>query len=373
MLERDTLAIVGEGICGYEDAVSFPIFQTSTFGGDGDFSYTRCSNPTRSALERQLAALEYGKYALAFSSGLGAVNAVFSLLSKSDRVIVSDDIYGGTYRLITEIYSKYGIEFVFVDMTDLSSLERAVAGGARMVFAESPTNPMMKVLPLADIARVCKSVGALFVVDNTFLTPYFQNPLRLGADIVLHSSTKFLSGHHDTVSGALVTNNAPLAERLSLISRTLGNALSPFDCWLTLRGIRTLPLRMKKHEENAIALANFLQFLPEVERVYYPALESHEGHELCRAQSRGFGGVVTFSLKDVSSVSGLKKGGRIVKYAESLGGFRTLITHPVTQTHASMPEEIRKKTGITDRVMRLSVGLESAKDIKEDILDLLRG
>lgn len=372
MIEKDTFAIIGEGECKYEDSIGFPIFQTSTFGGNKDYSYTRLSNPTRGALEREIACLEGGKYGFAFSSGLGAVNAVFSLLKQGNRVIVSDDLYGGTYRLITKIYSHYGIDFEFVDMSSADNVSNAVSKGADMVFAESPTNPMMKIAPLSAISEICKEIGALFVVDNTFLSPYYQNPLSLGADISLHSATKFLSGHHDTVAGVVVTSNSEIAEKLSMISMTLGNALSPFDSWLVLRGIRTLPLRMKKHQENAFAVAEFLKTLPEVEKVIYPGLPEHFGHELCKKQSRGFGGVVSFTVKNTETAQKLIKGGKIIKFAESLGGFRSLITYPLTQTHASIPEEMRRKIGITDKLLRLSVGLEDAKDIIKDIQDMIR-
>lgn len=372
MTEKDTLSIIGDGDCGYEFSVTPPIFQTSTFGGGGEYSYTRLSNPTRSALEREIAKLEGGKFGFAFSSGLAAINSVFSLLKSGDRAVVSDDLYGGTYRLITKIYENYGIEFRFADMSNLQSVADAVSDGARMVFAESPTNPMMKIAPLKEIAALCKEKGTLFVVDNTFLSPYFQNPLSLGADVVIHSATKFLSGHHDTVAGAAVTDNEDIAARLSLISMTLGNALSPFESWLVLRGIRTLPLRMKKHQENAFKLAEYLQTLPQVERVYYPGLPQHKGHELCKSQSRGFGGVVSFAVKDVEAVQRLIKGGKIIKFAESLGGFRSLITYPLTQTHASIPQEMREKIGITDKLLRLSVGLEDFADIKSDLDFMLK-
>ena len=373
MYDFGTLAAIGDGECGYESAISPPIFQTSTFGGGGEYSYTRCSNPTRDALERMLASMEGGRYAFAFSSGLGAVNAVFSVLKSGDHVLVSDDLYGGTYRLITRIYKRYGIEFEFVDMGSAENVSKAIRDNTAMVFAESPTNPMMKIVPLRAIAEICRGKGAVFVVDNTFLSPYFQNPLSLGADIVIHSATKYISGHHDTVAGAVVTDNERLAERFAMISMTLGNSLSPFDSWLVLRGLRTLPMRMEKHQENAIVFARFLESLPEIDRVIYPALESHSGRQLCAEQARGFGGVVSFTVRDPETVSGLVSGGRIIKFAESLGGFRTLITYPLTQTHASVPPERREKIGITDRLLRLSVGLEHIEDIKRDFLCILHG
>ncbi|MBE6691869.1 MAG: PLP-dependent transferase [Ruminococcaceae bacterium] len=373
MTEKDTLSILGDGDCLYEASVSPPIFQTSTFGGGGEYSYTRLSNPTRRALEKETAKLEGGKHAFAFSSGLAAINSVFSLLKKGNRVVVSDDLYGGTYRLITKIYQNYGIEFVFADMSSAQAVKTEIEKGADMVFAESPTNPMMKIAPLREIGEMCKQTGAVFVVDNTFLSPYFQNPLALGADITIHSATKFLSGHHDTVAGIAVTNRDDIAEALGMISMTLGNALSPFESWLVLRGIRTLPLRMQKHQQNAFALAEYLKTLPQIDKVYYPGLPEHSGHELCKSQSSGFGGVVSFTVKDAGTAKRLIKGGKIIKFAESLGGFCSLITYPLTQTHASIPEEMRQKIGITDRLLRLSVGLEDFADIKADITKMLEG
>lgn len=370
MYEIDTLAIIGEGDCQYEGAITPPIFQTSTFSGR-EYSYTRCSNPTREAFEHSLAALEGGKYAFAFSSGLAAVNAVFSLLKQGDRVIVSDDLYGGTYRMITQIYENYGITFEFVDMTNAENVAFALKKGANMVFAETPTNPMMKIAPIKEISALCRECGAVFVVDNTFLTPYFQNPLALGADIVLHSATKFISGHHDCVAGAVVTSNEKIAERLKLVSMTLGNALASFDAWLALRGLRTLPMRMEKHQQNAIEAAEFLKRLPEVEQVFYPGLPEHCGHSLCARQARGFGGVVSFTVKSNKAVTSLREGGKIIKFAESLGGFRSLITYPLTQTHASIPSVLREKIGITDKLFRLSLGLENIKDLKDDLLYML--
>ena len=371
MFEFETKTQIGEGDCQYEGAISFPIFQTSTFRGGGEFSYTRVSNPTRKALEKAVAELEGGEFGFAFSTGLGAVNAVFSLLKSGDRVLLSDDIYGGTYRLVTKIFEKYGIDFEFTDMTDLDSFSKKLYPDVKMVFAETPTNPMMKIADIRRLGELCHEVGGIFVVDNTFLSPYFQNPLPLGADIVLHSGTKFLSGHHDASAGFLVTNHKELAARLELISMTLGNALSPFESWLVLRGLRTLSLRMEKHQENAFRVANFLETHPSVEKVIYPGLKKHEGFDLCSSQSRGFGGVVSFAVKENKTAEKLLKGGKIIKFAESLGGFRSLITYPLTQTHASVPEKRRQELGITDKLFRLSVGLENAEDIIRDLQTML--
>ena len=295
------------------------------------------------------------------------------MLKNGDRVLLSDDLYGGTYRLAMNIFSKYGISFEFVDMSESETVKQKIDGKTRMVFAESPTNPMMKVAPIEEIAKVCKEKGVIFAIDNTFLTPYFQNPIKLGADIVIHSATKFLSGHHDTVAGAVVTDREEIADEIRFISMTLGNALSPFDSWLTLRGIRTLPMRMEKHQENAFAVAEFLKTRKEVRAVIYPGLLEHCGHELMKKQASGFGGVVSFTVDNADTAKRLILGGKIIKFAESLGGFRSLITYPLTQTHASIPQEIRERIGITDKLLRLSVGLENKKDIIEDLAFMLDG
>lgn len=371
MFEKDTLAIIGEGECAYEDSVAPPIFQTSTFGGGNEYSYSRLSNPTRTALEKVLATLENGKHAFAFSSGLAAINAVFSLFKSGDKILLSDDLYGGTYRIAANIFKNHGISFEFCDMSDAKALEPYFSSETAAVFAESPTNPMMNIADLVGISRLCREKGTLFIVDNTFLTPYFQNPLALGADIVLHSATKYLSGHHDAVAGAVVVSDDALSERLSLISGTLGNALSPFDSFLVLRGIRTLGLRMERHQRNAFAVSEYLSTHKKVERVIFPGLKSHKGHLLCASQARGYGGVVSFVLKDTSGIDRLLKGGCIIKFAESLGGFRSLITYPLTQTHASIPKDMRDRIGISDRLLRLSLGLEDERDIIADLAELL--
>lgn len=370
-MEFDTKAIHGEETCPYEGAISFPIFQTSTFEGGNGFSYSRCGNPTRSALEAQLAKLENAKHAFAFSSGLGAVNAVFSLLKQGDRVLVSDDLYGGTHRLISEIFSNFGIDFVFCDMCCVPLLEQELKKGAAMVLTETPTNPTMKISDIPAISALCKKSGALLAVDNTFLTPYFQNPLSLGADIVIHSATKYLSGHHDTLSGFCAVNDDLLAKKLSLIAMTLGNSLAPFDCWLVMRGIKTLSLRMERHQKNAFAAARFLETLDKVERVVFPGLTSHPDHLLCKRQSRGFGGVVAFWTRDSKTAQKLMRGGSLIRFAESLGGTCSLITHPLTQTHASVPAEKRDLLGINGRLFRLSVGLEAESDIISDLCDMI--
>lgn len=359
-----------ESAC-YEGAISFPIFETSTYSGSERFSYSRCSNPTRNELEKTVALLEQGTDGFAFSSGLAAISTVFSLLRGGDEVLISDDLYGGTYRLIEQIWSGFGIRFRFADLQNAENAKNLLNERTRLIFIETPTNPMMKVLPIRALADAAKEVGALLAVDNTFLTPYYQNPLTLGADLVIHSGTKFLSGHHDATCGLVVTNHGSLAERLSLIQRTLGNALSPFDSWLVLRGIQTLPVRMEQHAKTAYAAATFLEAHPRVERVFYPGLPTHPQYALMQSQTSGAGGVLSFVLRD-DNVQPVLHGGRWIRFAESLGGTTSLITYPQTQTHASVPVSIREKLGISPRLLRLSVGLEREEDLLEDLDAMLR-
>ena len=357
-------------------AISYPIYQTSTYKNPGlnsniKFSYSRCDNPTRAELENTVALLEDGVAGFAFASGLAAVTAVFSLLKSGDHVVVSDDIYGGSYRQIEELWKHFGVEFTSVDVGDISAIKAAVQPNTKMVYLESPTNPMMKVADIAAISEISKACGAYLVVDNTFLTPYFQKPIPLGADIVIHSGTKFLAGHHDTTAGFVVVNSEALEARIGLILRTEGSGLAPFDSWLLLRGIKTLALRMKKHEENAIKVADFLKGHPAVEKVYFVGLEDHPSYEVTKKQTTGFGGMISFTIKDVNKVEQVLCGGDMIMFAESLGGTATLITYPQTQTHASIPADIRNRIGITDRLIRLSVGIEDAEDIIADLKKML--
>lgn len=369
MKRIETIATHGAKSRDYEGAVSFPIFQTSTYAGSEDFSYTRCANPTRNELEKTVALLEHGTHGFAFASGLAAISTVFSLLKQGDHVLISDDLYGGTYRLIEEIWSRFGIDFTFADLRDLQNAK--MQKNTKLIFIETPTNPMMKVLPIRALADLAHENGALLAVDNTFLTPYLQQPLMLGADISVQSGTKFLSGHHDTVCGLLTVASEMLAERISLIQRTLGNALSPFDSWLALRGLQTLPARMEIHQKNARAAADFLAEHPRVERVFYPGLPSHEGHELMKQQASGMGGVLSLLLAD-DDVMPVLHGGTLFRFAESLGGTTSLITYPQTQTHASVPRDVREKIGITPRLLRLSVGLEHTDDLLADLERMLQ-
>ncbi|MCL2004333.1 MAG: PLP-dependent aspartate aminotransferase family protein [Oscillospiraceae bacterium] len=357
-------------------ALSFPIYQTSTYVNaedDWPYCYSRVQNPTREELEKTVALLEEGDYGFAFASGLAAVLAVFSLTKAGDHVLISDDVYGGTYRLIEQIWRRYNIDFTYVDMGDLDAVKAAFRPETVMVFIETPTNPMMKVADIAAVSALAGEAASrpLVVVDNTFLTPYYQRPLTLGADIVLHSATKFLAGHHDTTAGLIVTKGDALAESMRLFLKTEGTGLAPFDSWLTLRGIKTLPLRMDKHQANAVAAAEFLQNHPKVEKVYFVGLPEHPGYAVSQKQASGFGGMLSFSLKSSAGAEKVLRGGDMILFAESLGGVETLITYPMTQTHASIPKDVRDKMGITDRLLRLSVGIEDTGDILRDLEKML--
>lgn len=375
--KADSVVVHGyQGCDPLTGAISYPIYQTSTYKNPGlnsniQFSYSRCDNPTRFELENTIALLENGTAGYAFSSGLAAVTATFSLLKSGEHVVVSDDIYGGSYRQIEELWKNFGVEFTAVDVGDTAAVKAAVRPNTKMIYLESPTNPMMKVADIAAIAEISKACGALLVVDNTFLTPYFQKPIELGADIVIHSGTKFLAGHHDTTAGFVVVNNEALEKRMGLILRTEGSGLAPFDSWLVLRGIKTLALRMKRHEENAIKVAAFLKNHPAVEKVYFVGDKEHPSFDVTMKQTTGFGGMISFSIKDASKVEQVLCGGDMIMFAESLGGTATLITYPQTQTHASIPAEVRNKIGITDRLIRLSVGIEDAEDIIADLTKML--
>lgn len=353
-------------------AVSFPIYQTSTFrhralGESTGFDYSRLQNPTRQELERTMAILESGTDGFAFASGQAANMSIFSYLQPGDHIILSDDVYGGTYRMGADIFSRYGISFSYVDMTDTKNIKAAITTSTKMIFFETPTNPMMKVTNIREVVAIAKEINALTVVDNTFLTPYFQRPLELGVDIVVHSGTKYLGGHNDSIAGIVVTNKSEIAEHLRLQIKTQGNMLAPLDSWLLLRGIKTLALRMQRHNENSIKVANWLRSQKKVTKVYYVGFEDHTGHDINLSQSSGFGGMISFNVDSFETVKKLLAGVDLVMFAESLGGTETLITYPRTQTHESIPEEIRQKLGITDTFLRLSVGLENAQDIIDDL------
>ncbi len=354
-------------------ATIVPIYQTSTYtqediGKHKGYEYSRTGNPTRTALEKCLASLEDGKFGLAYASGCAATTNVISLLKAGDHVVASDDLYGGTYRLFTKVLSKFGISFSFVDMANKENVYKAVQENTKMVWIETPTNPLLKLCDIQQTAEICKEKGLLLAVDNTFMSPYFQKPLNLGADIVVHSTTKYLGGHSDVVGGGIITSNEQIYTDLKFIQNSMGAIPGPFDCWLTLRGLKTLALRMKEHNKNGIAIAKFLQNHPKVEKVNYPGLESHPQYELAKKQMTGFGGMISFEVKgglDAGKVVATNT--KLFALAESLGGVESLIGHPATMTHAAIPREERMKIGLNDGLIRISVGIEDEEDLIGDL------
>ncbi len=353
-------------------SIMTPVHLTSTYvqqelGKNKGYEYSRVSNPTRTALEKNIAALENGKEGLAFGSGMAAISAVFHLLRAGDHVVVSRNVYGGTYRLGKLVLNQYQLDFEFVDTTDLDQLKKAIRPSTKMVFIETPTNPTMEITDLAAVAKLCKARKLISVVDNTFATPYLQNPLDFGIDIVMHSATKYLNGHSDMLGGLLVLNDATLIERLRFIQKSVGGIMSPFDAWLCLRGIKTLAVRMARHELNAMEVASFLAKHRKVKKVNYPGLVSHPQHRLAKKQMRGFGGMISFDLGSLENAKKFLKHVRLCALAESLGGVETLISHPATMTHASLPPEERKAIGVTDGLVRISVGIEDVEDIIADL------
>ncbi|MFC7020279.1 MULTISPECIES: cystathionine gamma-synthase [Haloarcula] len=354
-------------------AVMTPIYASSTFAQDapGDhrgYEYSRTGNPTRAALEANLASLESGAYGRAFASGMAAINTVLNLLEAGDHVVVGEDVYGGTHRLFTQVYKDYDLAFDFVDTTDRDAVLAAVSPETELVWLETPTNPLMQVVDIADIAEISHDRGALCAVDNTFATPYLQRPLELGADIVAHSLTKYLGGHSDVVGGALVTHDEGLDEQLGFYQNSVGATPDPFVCFLVLRGTKTLPVRMDRHSENARDLAAWLDDHPAVDRVYYPGLDSHPQHDLAATQMDDFGGMLSFELDGTLEMAEtLVSATEVFTLAESLGGVESLIEQPATMTHASVPREVRQEAGITDGLIRVSVGLEDVADLRADL------
>ena len=354
-------------------AVMPPIYQTSTYVQDAlgqphnDYEYARTSNPTRQALERNLAALEGAEHGFAFASGLAALDVALKLLASGDHVVVGENVYGGTHRLMEQVYRRYGIEFSFVDLQQPEAVSRAVGPRTRMLFVETPTNPMMVVADLAALGDIASATGALLVVDNTFATPILQRPLAFGADLVLHSTTKYINGHSDMVGGALVTSREDLAERIGFIQNAAGAVPGPFDSWLALRGIRTLPLRMRQHCEGAARIATWLADRSDIGRVYYPGLPDHPQHQLAARQMSGFGGMLSVELGDTNRARTLTERVKLFALAESLGGVESLIGHPASMTHASVPIDMRERMGLTDSLIRLSVGIEDPDDLIEDL------
>ncbi|GBL34898.1 cystathionine beta-lyase [Filimonas sp.] len=355
-------------------AIMTPIYQTSTYvqespGKHKGYEYARTQNPTRTVLQNALAAIEKGKHGLCFGSGLAATDAVMKLLSPGDEVISTNDLYGGTYRIFTKMYEPYGLKFHFTPMADASKIESLINANTKMIWIETPTNPLLNIIDIAACAELCKKHKLLLVVDNTFASPYLQNPLTLGADLVLHSATKYLGGHSDVVHGAVIVNDDSLEERLRFIQNASGAVPGPHDCWLVLRGIKTLHVRMQRHCENGEKIAHYLRSHPKVERVYWIGFEDHPNHDIAKKQMRGFGGMISFVLKGDNLDDAMKvlSGTKLFSLAESLGGVESLIGHPASMTHGSIPREERIKNGLADTLIRLSVGIEDVDDLIDDL------
>ena len=356
------------------NSVMQPIYQTSTYaqkspGVNKGFEYSRTHNPTRTALQNSFASLENAKYGVAFSSGLAAIDAIIKLLSPGDEVISTNDLYGGTFRLFTKVFEKYGVKFHFTSLHNVSDVESLINENTKVIWAETPTNPMINIFDIEALSIISKAKNLLLVVDNTFASPYLQNPINLGADIVMHSATKYLAGHSDVVLGALMLNDDEIAEKLYFIQNASGAVPGPQDCFLTLRGIKTLHVRMQRHCENAHKVANFLDNHEMVEKVYWPGLDSHKNHDVAQKQMSGFGGMLSFRIKDFNKEQTIKflEKLHLFTLAESLGGVESLCGHPATMTHASIPVEERVKSGVTDSLIRLSVGIEDVDDLIEDL------
>ena len=352
-------------------ALSYPIYQTATYAHAGvgkstGYDYNRLQNPTREQLEKVVASLEGGIDAFALSSGMAAITLLMEIFKPGDHIIAEADLYGGSVRLFDNVSKKNGYEFTYLNCSR-DDIEGAIKENTKAVYIETPTNPMMNVSDISKIAEIAKRHGLYLIVDNTFLSPYFQNPLKLGADIVIHSGTKFLGGHNDTLAGFIVTNNEEVQEKLRFIIKTTGAGLAPFDCWLILRGIKTLGIRMERSQENAIKIANWLKEQPVVKHVYYPGLQEHPGYEIMKKQARGFGAMLTFDVDTEAHALQILESVRMIKFAESLGGVETLITYPTTQTHADVPEKVRLKNGITPCTLRLSVGIEDIEDLLAEL------
>lgn len=359
-------------------AVMPPIFQTSTYaqsspGKHKGYEYSRTANPTRTALENSLASIENGQFGLAFGSGLASMDAVIKLLNPGDEVISTNDLYGGSYRIFTKIFQKYGIKFHFVGMQDVKAIEEKINANTKLIWVETPTNPMMNIIDISAVSEIAKKHQVLLAVDNTFATPYLQQPLDLGADIVMHSATKYLGGHSDVVMGALVVKDKDLADKLYFIQNASGAVCGPMDSFLVLRGIKTLALRMQRHCENGKAVAEYLKTNPNVDKVYWPGFENHPNHQIAKKQMKDFGGMISFTIKgnDFDKTIKTLEKLKVFTLAESLGGVESLVGHPASMTHASIPKEEREKTGVVDSLIRLSVGIEDAEDLIADLKQAL--
>ena len=353
-------------------AVTIPIYQTSTYvqpelGRHKGYEYARTQNPTRGALEANLAALERGKHAHCFASGMSAIDCVFRLLNAGDHVVAGENMYGGSYRLFSRVLERFGLQFTYVDTSSVDAVRKAIRDNTKIVYLETPTNPMMTITDIAACAEVAHAHGALVVVDNTFCSPFLQRPIELGADIVVHSTTKFLNGHSDSVGGVVVSNSDELGQQIQFLQNAVGAILSPFDSWLVLRGIKTLAVRMKRHEENGVAMASYLVNQAKVKKVYYPGLHDHPQHELAKRQMEGFGSMISFELGSRENAKKFLDRVRLCSLAESLGGVETLISHPESMTHGSVPVEMRQRLGITAGLVRISVGIEDIEDLIADL------
>jgi cystathionine beta-lyase/cystathionine gamma-synthase len=353
-------------------AVTVPIYPTSTYvqqgiGENKGYEYSRVSNPTRDRLERNLASLEGGVAAPVFGSGMAAISAIVTMLKSGDHVVCGNDLYGGTPRLFNQVMTNFGLQFTYVDTSDAENVERAMRKNTRMVFVETPTNPLMSLSDLEVISKICRRKNAELVVDNTFMSPYFQQPLALGADMVVHSTTKFLNGHSDGLGGVVVCSRPDQAEKLAFLQKAVGAILSPFECWLVLRGVKTLAARMEIHDRNGRVIAEFLAKHKKISKVFYPGLPDHPQHELAKRQMSGFGGMITFETGSLKNANRMLKKLRVCSLGESLGGVETLISHPATMTHAALGEKGRKAIGITDGMVRISAGIEDVRDILNDL------
>lgn len=360
----------------YTGAVSVPIYQVSTYkqegvGGHKGFEYSRTGNPTRHALEELIKDIEGGTAGFAFGSGMAAITAVIMLFNKGDHVILTDDVYGGTFRVMTKVLNRFGIDSTFVDTSDLGNITNEIRSNTKAIYIETPTNPLLKITDIEAAAKLAKDNGLLTIVDNTFSTPYWQNPIELGADIVLHSATKYIGGHSDVVAGLVVVNSEKLAEDLHFVQNSTGGVLGPQDSWLLMRGIKTLGIRMEEHEANTAAIVNFLTDHPSVKKVYYPGLENHPNHEIAKKQARGFGGMISFDVGSGEMADQLLSKVHYFTLAESLGAVESLISVPARMTHASIPAERRAELGITDGLVRISVGLEDVEDLIDDLRQAL--
>ena len=377
-LDISTTLVHGcKGFDPHTGSVSFPIYQSATFRHPGPnqstgYDYSRLQNPTREELENTLAALENGTSGLAFSSGMAAISAIVEIFNPGEHIIVTEDLYGGTYRLFDGLCKKHGLEFSYIDTSNVNTVINHIRENTKAIFIETPSNPMMKVTDIQEISDLAKDKGLLVIVDNTFLSPFFQRPLELGADIVIHSGTKYLGGHNDALAGFIIVKNEELAEKLRLVQITTGAVLAPFDSWLVIRGIKTLGVRLERQEQNAKKVANWLKENKLVEKVYYVGLPDHEGYEISKKQASGFGAMISFTVRDESLVEKILSNVRVIAFAESLGGVESLITYPSVQTHAAIPKEIRERIGVNDRLLRLSVGIEAAEDIINDLEQAMR-